>query len=32
MSNELLSRMAKAEQFKEVSVGLDDQGFSFNIR
>ncbi len=31
MSNELLSRMAKAEQFKEVKVTLDGQGFKFSI-
>jgi type VI secretion system protein VasG len=31
MSNELLSRMAKAEQFKEVKVALDGQGFKFSI-
>jgi len=32
MSNELLSRMAKAEQFKEVKVTLDGQGFKFSIK
>jgi len=31
MSNELLSRMARAEQFKEVRVTLDGQGFKFSI-
>jgi len=31
MSNELLSRMARAEQFKEVRVALDGQGFKFSV-
>jgi len=32
MSNELLSRMARGEQIKEVSVSLIDGGFAFDIR
>jgi len=32
MSNELLSRMARGEQIKEVSVSLGDGGFVFDIR
>ena len=31
MSKELLSRMANAEQIREVKVGLDGEGFSYKI-
>jgi type VI secretion system protein VasG len=32
MSKELLSRMATGEQIKEVKVGLDGEGFVFDVR
>jgi len=32
MSKELLSRMARGEQIKEVDVGLDEVGFRFEVR
>jgi hypothetical protein len=31
MSKELLSRMASGEQIKEVKVGLDGDGFVFDV-